>query len=364
MLSITQIIVALLILIILFFIYEISKSFGSFNLKKHLNNGSLPNSIHYKNGVFHNVVPVKQMKDGIGFKDVFKKLINGKPPRAVPTQPIPNKPISEIDLSFDQFIWFGHSSYLLVLDGKTFLIDPVFSKSVSPLGIGIGSFKMQYQYSTQDLPPIDYLIITHDHWDHLDYRTVKALKPKVKHILTGLGIGAHLIKWGFTKNIISELDWWNEIQLGEYKITSTPAQHFAGRGLIRNNTLWSSFIVESSNQTIYIGGDSGYGPHFKEIGQKFNIDWALLENGQYDPYWPYIHMNPHECILAGNDLQTKFAIPIHNSKFALAFHDWDAPMRNLLDFQHEASFQLVLPQIGEIVHLNKPANHHSNWWDF
>lgn len=360
--NILIILLTILLLSLLYFIFQRAQAIGSFSLKHYHKKGILQKSKQYRNGIFHNELNFPPLAEGITMKKMLIKFLNGKSKRATPPTPLKNHPFPIIDFSKDQFIWFGHSSYLIIVQGKTILIDPIFSQSISPFGIGLKAFKMLHPYSTKDLPNIDYLIITHDHWDHLDYSTLQKLKPKINHIITSLGVGAHLKKWKFKPQNITELDWWEEFQTKDFKLTATPAQHFAGRWTKRNITLWSSFVLETTQHTIYIGGDSGYGPHFKKIGEQFKIDWAFLENGQYDAYWPSIHMRPDECILAANDLQTKYMVPVHNSKFSLAYHDWDAPLRNITDSVISANFKLITPGIGEVVPLHQPKIPSPTWW--
>ncbi|WP_126973666.1 MBL fold metallo-hydrolase [Gynurincola endophyticus] len=362
MVYLVAVLTSLLLLFLLLYILQRLRAIGSIRLSKQLKSGLFQQSLQFKNGRFHNELPVQSMAEGVNAGKLIKKLLNGKPKRAFPDSPIKNLAFPAIDLTIDQFIWLGHSSYLMILDGKTILVDPVLSRSISPLGLGLKSFKMTYRYTPEDLPVIDYLVITHDHWDHLDYRTICQLKPKIKKIITTLGVSAHFEKWGFDTSVIHELDWWQSIQLGSLHFTATPAQHFSGRWFRRNNTLWTSFVLYSQQQKIYIGGDSGYGPHFKQIGEKFSIEWAFLENGQYDAYWPAIHMHPNECIQAANDIHTKYMVPVHNSKFSLAYHDWDAPLRNVSDFKNTGHFTLITPTIGAVVKFNQPAKSVNNWW--
>ena len=182
------------------------------------------------------------------------------------------------------------------LDGKKVLVDPVFSGSASPLPFGTKAFAGTDPYTTADMPEIDYLFITHDHWDHLDYETICALQPKIKQIICPLGVGAHLTYWGFVQEFIHEINWNEDLFLGTgFNVHSIPARHFSGRDYKRNGTLWSSFILKTPSHKIFIGGDSGYDTHFKEAGDQFGpFDLVILENGQYDKKWKYIHMQPAE----------------------------------------------------------------------
>ena len=181
------------------------------------------------------------------------------------------------------------------------------------------------------MPEIDLLIISHDHYDHLDYATIKALMPKVKRVVTPLGVGSHLRYWGMDAAIIDEVDWNQTIKISdELTAHALPARHFSGRGLKRNQTLWASFLFVTPQEKIYYSGDSGYGPHFKAIGEQFGlIDLAIMENGQYDQDWKYIHMMPEETAQAADDLRARSVLPGHAGRFVLAKHSWDDPYQRL-----------------------------------
>ena len=187
-------------------------------------------------------------------------------------------------------------------------------------------------YTVDDFPEIDFLILTHDHYDHLDYKTIKKLKPKVKTIYCSLGLSSHLIYWGFNENIITEMDWWQTNKMADdMTLTAAPARHFSGRGLKRYKTLWSSFILKTSSYNLYLGGDSGYDSHFKEIGEKYGpFDIAILESGQYNTAWPLIHMMPEQTVQAALDLKAKVLLPVHWGKFTLAMHPWNEPVQRVL----------------------------------
>ena len=169
------------------------------------------------------------------------------------------------------------------------------------------------------MPAIDVLLITHDHYDHLDYETVTKLRSKVKHVYTSMGVASHLVYWGYDKQIITELDWWQSADIGDMQLTAAPARHFSGRSVRRFTTLWSSFILSSNDYKIYIGADSGYGNQFKEIGEKYGpFDLAILENGQYNTAWPQIHMFPEETVQASIDLGAK--VLCRCTGLSLTFH--------------------------------------------
>jgi L-ascorbate metabolism protein UlaG (beta-lactamase superfamily) len=215
-----------------------------------------------------------------------------------------------------------------------------------------------------EIPSIDYLFITHDHWDHLDYDTLVKLKPKIKTVITGLGVGAHLERWGYDENSIIEKDWDEEIILENgFSVNTAPARHFSGRTFKRNSTLWMSFILNTPSMKIYIGGDSGYDDHFAKIGNKYGpFDLAILENGQYDKNWRYIHMMPEEVVQAAVDLKAKILLPVHWSKFSLSIHAWDEPILRIVKEADMKGVSLLYPMIGEGVDL-KERIQPVPWWE-
>jgi L-ascorbate metabolism protein UlaG (beta-lactamase superfamily) len=296
----------------------------------------------------------------MAFKFLFKT--NGMRPN----KPIPAIKPNLLDLSSDKdlLIWFGHSSTLLQIDSKRILIDPVFSVAASPVPFFNRAFKGTSIFAPSDMPTIDYLIISHDHWDHLDYPTVKALKPKTSHIICPLGVGEHFERWGFDMNNVIEMDW-NEIANPEpgIEIICLPARHFSGRGLSPNQSLWASFMVKTPNMKIYIGGDSGYDTHFADIGNRFsNIDLAILENGQYGDSWKYIHMTPEQSVQAAKDLRAKIVLPVHNSKYPLGLHTWQEPLDRFIAAYDSSDFKLLTPMIGETIDLRDSVFLCKQWW--
>lgn len=318
---------------------------------------------NYQNGAFTNLEHTPALAEGSTSTDIWRNFFFSKTDRKIPAQPLPVKreDLHRIGRYRNAFVWFGHSSYLIQLDGQRILVDPVFSRYATPVRVSIRSFPLEYKHTVDDLPDIDILIITHDHWDHLDYNTFQKIKHRVAHIVTGLGVAAHLEKWGYPSSQISELYWGESVEIGGLKLTSTTARHFSGRTFKRNVTLWSSFVMEGS-QKIYIGGDSGYGRHYKDIGDQYGpFDYAFLENGQYNELWRYIHMMPEEVPLAVRDLKARYVVPVHAGKFPLANHSWDEPFIRVSKAAAREGVELVTPQIGQVVPLDYytplPA-----WW--
>lgn len=223
----------------------------------------------------------------------------------------------------------------------------------SPVSFVNKPFKGTDIYKPEGMPDIDYLIISHDHWDHLDYNTVKKLRDRIGTVICPLGVGEHFEYWGFDKKQIVELDWDEDSSLeAGFKVYCLPARHFSGRGLSSNQSLWASFLLQAPSQNIYIGGDGGYDTHYAEIGERFpNIDLAILENGQYNEEWKLIHMMPEQMSQAAKDLNAKKILTVHHSKYALARHPWDESLQNAENMRNHDSLNVLIPEIGEIVKL-------------
>lgn len=321
-------------------------------------------SPNYKKGSFSNIEPTVMLTEEASFVKMTKDLIYGNKKRT-PAQAIPSIKTNLNDISHneDAITWLGHSSYHVYLTGKHILVDPVFSGYASPFSFMIKAFAGSNIYQPNDFKNIDILILTHDHYDHLDYKTLTQLKNKINNIYCSLGVASHLIYWGFNAKQINELDWWQSAQINdELKITATPARHFSGRSLKRAQTLWSSFILESNKRKLFLGGDSGYGHHFKDIGNKFeSFDLAVLECGQYNEKWPMIHMTPEQTVQAGIDLNAKLILPVHWGKFALAYHDWDEPIHRFSKKAKEMNLSYITPVIGEQYFFEKPIKT-EEWW--
>lgn len=323
-------------------------------------------SSNYKDGSFQNLNHTPMLTEGVGYiKIMYEFLFSSKPKEPSVKIPSAKTDLKALKANENVLIWMGHSSYFIQLDGKKILVDPVLSGNASPLSFTTKAYAGTDIYTTDDIPEIDYLFLSHDHWDHMDYKTLKKLKSKIKNVITGLGNGAHLEAWGFNSEIILEGDWFDSFKFEkEFEIHITPARHFSGRGFKRAKTLWASFVLKSPNATIYIGGDSGYDTHFKDIGNKFGpFDLAILENGQYDKKWKYIHMLPGEQIIAATDLNSKAILPVHSGKFTLSNHDWNEPFVNIADEENRKAFKILLPMIGEKVNLNDRLQQFKPWWN-
>jgi L-ascorbate metabolism protein UlaG (beta-lactamase superfamily) len=325
----------------------------------------IKNSPNYKDGQFDNLSFTPTLKEGVTYYTVMKEFFFDKSKRSKPSSVIPSVKTNLHNLPPDKnvLVWFGHSSYFLQVDGKRILVDPVFSGSASPVSFTTRSFAGANVYSTEDMPAIDYLFISHDHWDHLDYETVIKLKPKVDKIITSLGVGAHLEHWNFDMSKVIEKDWNEEIQLDlGFIVYTKPGRHFSGRGLKRNQSIWSSFVLQTPTTKLFLGGDSGYDTHFKTIGEQYGpFDLAILECGQYNEYWHHIHLMPEEVVQAAQDLQAKNFIPVHWAKFSLSLHAWDEPITRVKAEAVKRNVPILHPMIGEAVDIKNPAPS-TEWW--
>ncbi|MBV9987194.1 MAG: MBL fold metallo-hydrolase [Chitinophagaceae bacterium] len=323
-------------------------------------------SAHYRNGSFQNLSDTPPLTDGANYRRLLWEFFFVKHPRAAPERQLPAQKTDLRALGSDEdvLVWFGHSSYFLQADGKKILVDPVFSGHASPFSFTTKSFPGTDMYGVSDLPELDILFLSHDHWDHLDYKTLLQLKPKVKRIITGLGTAAHLERWGFDMAIVEERDWNEHIPLGDgFSAVTLPARHFSGRTFKRNQALWISLALRTPTMNIYLGGDSGYDTHFKEIGIKYGpFDLAILECGQYNRFWKYIHMMPEEVIQAGIDLRAGRILPVHWAKFRLGLHPWDEPIKRVIAEGLRRNIPVLHPMIGEKMNLKHPSSF-VNWWE-
>lgn len=323
-------------------------------------------SANYKNGSFQNINHTPDLTEGVGYWAVGKEFFFGKKVRIRPTDEIPSikTDLLQLDVDKDVLVWFGHSSYFMQVDGKRILVDPVLSGSATPMPIGVRAFAGTDIYTVDDLPEIDFLFISHDHWDHLDYETIKKLKPKIKKVICGLGVGAHLEHWGYDNAKIIEKDWNEKIELTDhFTVHTVSTRHFSGRGIVRNKTLWISYVLQTPTLQIFIGGDSGYDSHFETIGKQFGaFDLVILENGQYDSHWRYIHLMPDEILKVAKQLHAKRILPVHSSKFVLGNHPWDEPLELITKNNETEKLNIITPIIGEQVDLKDTSQKFSSWW--
>ena len=326
----------------------------------------LQKASNFKDGKFQNINHTPDLAEGVTYYQVLKEFIferskDTKPKSKIPS---PQHNLKNLDTNKDVIIWFGHSSYFMQIDGKKMLVDPVLSGAASPIKYTTKSFDGSDVYTVDDLPEIDILFITHDHWDHLDYKTIKLLQSKVKQVICPLGVAEHLEHWGYPTTKIIEKNWNDTIDLQDgFIVTLTPARHFSGRGFKRQPTLWTSYILQTPNSKIFLGGDSGYDTHFAEIGTNHGpFDVAILECGQYNKNWKYIHMMPEETVQASIDLKAEKLMPVHWSKFVLAQHAWDDSIRRVIADAKQKNVPVLHPMIGEKVYI-KEWQTYTPWWE-
>lgn len=321
-------------------------------------------SPHYQDNAFQNreETSVESKESNV------LKLLGGywnRSPENEPKQPLPSvrTDLNALPDAQPTFVWFGHSSYLLRHNGFTLLMDPVFGGNASPVSFFGKSFPGSDAYGPADMPDIDVLVLSHDHYDHFDYTTIKALIPKVKQFVVALGVGAHLEHWGVPANRITELDWFETTTVQDgIQLTATPARHFSGRSLARGRTLWASYVLQLPGYRLFLGGDSGYDKTFAQLGAQYGpFDLAILECGQYNELWPSIHMFPEEVVQAGQDLNAKAILPVHWGKFALAYHAWTEPVERFTKRAQAAGMPFATPQIGQPVVLGQPLPQ-TAWW--
>ncbi|QZT36893.1 MBL fold metallo-hydrolase [Halosquirtibacter xylanolyticus] len=330
------------------------------------------NTPHYKGDQFVNT---KKIESHIkfSFKD-FREGIGELISPSNVTKPKSNLQINAMDsMSLanhrkgSRLFWFGHSTLLLQTGTKNILMDPMFGEVPSPVSwVGTSRFNTELPIEIEKLPKIDAVVISHDHYDHLDYGSILKLKDKVKMFYVPLGVGVHLERWGVNKERIVELDWWDSVVEDGVAFRCMPSQHFSGRKVNTNNsTLWCSWIIQSEEANVYFSGDGGYSTHFKQIGEKYGpFDIALVECGQYNEKWPYIHMFPEQSVQAGIDVQAKVILPIHWGAFSLSQHDWNEPVKRFVEEANRLKANYVIPFIGESVDIQPPNETKQNieWW--
>lgn len=323
-------------------------------------------SPHYKDGKLRNLIEKPTLSEGYSFTGEIWKALTKKYPHTEPIDALPSVKTNLKTIPADRnvIVWFGHSSFYLQVDGVKILVDPVFSGRMTPLPGKPDAYKGSDIYSANDMPEIDYMLLSHDHYDHLDYETVKALQPKVKHVICGLGAGAHYERWGYTAQQIVEKDWGDRVQVKPgFSIFAENTHHDGGRGFKSSQALWLSFFIESPAMNIYYSGDGGYSSRFKDIAKKHpQIDWAVMECGQYNKAWQSVHELPQEVAQATAELNAKNMIPVHHSKFTLAKHPWNEPLNEITKYSQNKNYRLATPMIGELVNLNDNKQVFKQWW--
>lgn len=322
----------------------------------------------YQNGGFVNVEP----QAPFGVSEVWSFLTESffydeirTPPSEIPVVAVSAASLDLMRTPVLRAVWIGHASVYVEIDGIRVLIDPVFSDYASPFAFGPKRFHPP-PIKLPDLPKIDAVVISHDHYDHLDMKTIIHLSQQGTEFFVPLGIGAHLERWNVPATQFHELEWWQHQMVGEIKFVCTPTRHYSGRGLTDYKaTLWSSWSVIGPHHRFYYSGDTGYSKHFKEIGKRFGpFDMSFIKIGAYGPgdSWLDIHMKPRHAVQAHIEVRAKRMFPVHWGTFNLAYHDWDEPIKLALAAANTAQIDLVTPRIGEFV-VNGKSFHSERWWE-
>lgn len=327
-------------------------------------------SPQYRDGKFHNKVQT-QVFSLEGMWKGLKEVAFNTHPDAIPATDIPTVSVQQQEYSDAQpeskvrFTRLGHSTLLIRLGQQNWLTDPVFSERVSPIQwLGPKRFH-DVPMDLDQLPKIRGVIISHNHYDHLDEYSIKLLSDKVEHFIVPLGIGDSLREWGVAETKIRELDWWQQVAIDDVQVISTPAQHFSGRGLSDSDeTLWSSWVLRSRDAAVYFSGDTGYFDGFKEIGEKYGpFDYAFMECGAYNQQWRDIHMMPEDTLQAFVDVKGRVLVPVHNSTFDLSTHAWYDPYVQIHALAQQHNITLLTPIIGNTVRSDQPISQFTSlWW--
>ncbi len=325
-------------------------------------------SPNYVGGRFRNTVAAQERIDA----GMVREWLGGDAVRS-PVGPVPTVAVSAAEAarpSTETAVrWLGHATLLVEIGGRRLLTDPLFGERAGP-GRLLGPARFSAPpLARADLPPLDAVVITHDHYDHLSEPTIRALADRVPRFVVPLGVGAHLERWGVAPDRITELDWWESADVGGVTVTATPARHFSGRGLRnRDSTLWCGYALSAPAlgdrpaARLYLGGDSGYGPHFAEIGARLGpFDLALVEIGAYNRRWPDVHMGPEQAVRAVRDVRAAAMLPVHWATYTLALHGWTEPGERVIVAAAAAGVPLVLPRPGARVAVGEAAPV-ARWW--
>ena len=324
---------------------------------------------HYRDGEFVNLVPTS-VATGKSFAATMWKFIFAKDPRATPPQPLPTNPLDSLAITrktpeMVRVTWFGHSASLVEIAGQNLLLDPMLGVEMGPVSWATPRrYNRTLALAPEKLPPIAAVLISHDHYDHLDYATIRTIKDKVGRFFVPLGIGPHLRRWGVPAARITEMNWGDSARLPGLTVRCTPSRHFSGRGLgNRNSTLWASWVVQSASKRVFYTGDGGYGPHFAAIGAAYGpFDVALVECGQYNADWAEIHMMPEQSVQAARDVRAALMLPVHWGAFTEANHAWNEPVRRATAEAARLGQPIATPHLGEPVTLGT-APPQQRWWE-
>jgi len=324
---------------------------------------------HFENGMFINDQAINMTMDCHSIQKMLRETFQPDPNVApkenlqinkITAESILNRPDSLVRLT-----WFGHSTFLVEIEGKNILLDPVFGQYAAPHPwLGRKRYHREMPIAIADLPTIDAVIISHDHYDHLDYKSISQLKNKTERFFVPLGVDSHLERWGIEEAKISKMDWWEEKQFKELSIAFTPSRHMSGRRLNdQYATLWGSWVLRGKTKNIYFSGDGGYGKHFTTIGEKYGpFDIALMECGQYNQLWADVHLMPEQTVVAAQEVKTQMMVPIHWGSFTLATHSWTDPIERVTKQAQIMNMPIATPQIGEPIVVGHSDFPRSEWW--
>ncbi|GAB2867580.1 MBL fold metallo-hydrolase [Hymenobacter ruber] len=318
---------------------------------------------------FVNLIPTREMTGG-SMPSVMWKFLFHKSPQAAPPAPLPQQPLDSLAITHKtpelvRVTWFGHSASLVEIAGQNILLDPMLSVKMGPVSWATPKrYNRSLAITPEKLPPIAAVLISHDHYDHLDYATIRKIKDKVGHFYVPLGIGPHLRAWGVPAARITEMNWGDSAAIPGLTLRCTPSRHFSGRGLTnRNSTLWCSWVVQAPAKRVFYTGDGGYGPHFAAIGRQYGpFDLALVECGQYNESWADIHMKPEQSVQAARDVRAAVMMPVHWGAFTESLHAWNEPVTRATAEAARLGQPITTPHLGEPVTLGTELPK-SRWWE-
>jgi len=354
------------------FMFDLSFASKHSDIENQKTQLSIAESKQFNGKMFENIGQVESKPD---YWAMIKMYMFDKQKPAVPPEPIEVEAITKtqlLELQKNQgqglsFFRLGHSTLLILLDGEFWLTDPVFSERASPFQfVGPKRFH-QPPISIDELPDIKGVILSHNHYDHLDKAAIEQLKHKVEHFYTPLGVGEELINWGVARQKITQLDWWQSITVNQTTLTATPSQHFSGRAFSdRNQSLWSSWAVKAEHGSFFFSGDTGYFDQFAKIGEKLGpFDFSFMETGAYNQLWSEIHMHPQQSAQAHLDVRAKYMVPIHNGTFDLSTHTWTDPFERISEWAGKLNIALITPKMGQLVQqqvLDTSGEKSERWW--